>query len=707
MKAIILSITFCICLASVFHVSGQIKIPVKPRIIPEKNQQKQVKKTQEEEFEDERIDMDDLDEEELEMMKRLGIKLPDMDMVMEGMKQDNSYRFADKTIPDRDQQRIEIAGKNHISNANLPEYIRKINQSVSQKAGKEALSDASQMYALAKADGGLRHVAQLSNGLWLYGANTPALLVLGMALSEYPGDDDNINNYSAFLTMAGAEEAALPLLNYLNRKYPQNSTILNNLGQAWFGLGEFQKAYTYLDSATIYYPGHSQANFTKSVLEEYNGDKSKASQSMIESWETSFSNEKNVRLRDLDLDQNKQARLKSIPKLQSPFQFPNISVPEYPKSVEESIKLEPLWKQFRADAKPVLEKIVLKHEEALKELQNPEMRKPFNTFYMRLPAQSMIYSSKAQALKWSSGSNENMALKRYNEQITIVLDNLHQKLWNIEEKFNKELTVEMNSPDCRAGEGGTQAQFAACCAKTTTIYDRFLRETNTLLEEFNKSLFENYKIGITQELDYQYYTTLPHEYEAQKLHAQMMLLTMLAEQDVRFTEPPAVCNLKPLAQPTKKGELPDFDDVSCNNYSTINLAIGTITTGCNRMITTLDAKYVKFTMKENMNTGEFIRGTLEFGVSASPGNPFPFGPVKAEMKVSAGGFIELDKDGITDIGVKAGVKVNVGTNIIPKEVSDAMGIGDQSVTAYGAEARWGWNSGGSLNGKGLLSGLKL
>lgn len=79
--------------------------------------------------------------------------------------------------------------------------------------------------------------------------------------------------------------------------------------------------------------------------------------------------------------------------------------------------------------------------------------------------------------------------------------------------------------------------------------------------------------------------------------------------------------------PSKLKKLPDFDDVSCNDYSTLNLVIGTITTGCNRMITTLDIKYAKFTVKQNMNDGTIIRGTVEVGGSIGIGESIPLGPV--------------------------------------------------------------------------------
>ena len=65
-----------------------------------------------------------------------------------------------------------------------------------------------------------------------------ALFIMGKVCIDDVTDADNLNNYAAFLVMTGGEQAAIPILEYLDEKYPDNSTIKNNLGQAWFGLGD-------------------------------------------------------------------------------------------------------------------------------------------------------------------------------------------------------------------------------------------------------------------------------------------------------------------------------------------------------------------------------------------------------------------------------------------------------------------------------------
>lgn len=73
-----------------------------------------------------------------------------------------------------------------------------------------------------------------------------ALYIMGKACIDDPSNTDNRNNYAAMLSMCGAPQLAIPLLNSLNQRFPKNSTVLNNIGQAWFGLGDIDKANAYL-----------------------------------------------------------------------------------------------------------------------------------------------------------------------------------------------------------------------------------------------------------------------------------------------------------------------------------------------------------------------------------------------------------------------------------------------------------------------------
>jgi hypothetical protein len=109
-------------------------------------------------------------------------------------------------------------------------------------------------------------------------------------------DPDNLNNYASFLSMAGAEHAALPILQYLNNKYPKNSTILNNIGQAWFGLGDMLNAKKYLHDCTKLDSNHSQANLSLSSIYHAQRDSQQAVYYLKRSIKETYDPEKEAEL---------------------------------------------------------------------------------------------------------------------------------------------------------------------------------------------------------------------------------------------------------------------------------------------------------------------------------------------------------------------------------------------------------------------------
>lgn len=83
-------------------------------------------------------------------------------------------------------------------------------------------------------------------------------------------------NLTGIMNMSQAEAAALPVLRYLNKKVPNNSTILNNLGQALYALGETNSCKAVLDSCIRIFAYHPQANMTRAVIAKKEGKTSEA-----------------------------------------------------------------------------------------------------------------------------------------------------------------------------------------------------------------------------------------------------------------------------------------------------------------------------------------------------------------------------------------------------------------------------------------------
>lgn len=660
-------------------------------------------------------EMEDMDPESKEMMKQMGIKMPDTKTIMKGISgnsQEDLQKAWDnqgKTIPDKDGARIAVANSKRLTQANLPDYVKQVHNSVIAKVGTKGAAVADEIVATAKTSG--KSSAQMANGLWMFGANIPAVLVLGKTISEQPANDDNLNNYAAFLVMTGAEEAALPILNILNKKYPKNSTILNNIGQAWFGLGDLEKANAYFDSTLALYPGHSQANFTKSLIQEHKGDKSGAFSSMKRSIKTGYSITKenrlngfNYKLKGIDVDWNP-------PFPQDPLGFGQMNWPKYPKSVEESMTLEKEWEVYRETLRgktaAIEQKFEKAEEEFTKTMEDPlKIMQNLMKTNLKLQLSSKPFASKAKAkLEYYNENDDKLELQKYENQLQ-NLDELEENMSVIDNQHEKKLNEIEATLGKKIGEGSTRADMEAYCAAINKNNDKYLQAANQLLEEANAKWIKYWRETMSRRLNYLQFAMPDEAFEMEKLRAQMMWLGLIGGQQVKFGNKCTYAGMDAQEKPKAK-KLADFYDMTCKQKSVMDLVIGKVTIECNKMTTELDAGFLKYSQRENMDNGTIIRGTVEIGKDFGIGEGVKMGPVKAELKAGAGAFIEFDSEGITDMGVKGGISAEVGTNLVPEATAKETGIEDPSTTAFGAEAKWGWNSGGSVEGKGLLHGLKI
>lgn len=645
--------------------------------------------------------MEELDPEELEMMKQMGIDVSELSKLEES----GAHSEAGEDFPERDEERISIAKKTSIRGAELTPYLAKVHSAVSSKFGSEAVSDAKELFDLADSPA---EKAQLANGLWMFGSTTYAILVLGNTLQSDPDDADYLNNYASFLTMAGAEEAALPILRYLNSTYPKNSTILNNMAQAWFGLGDIPTAEAYIDSTLTLYPGHSQANLTKSIIEEKKGNKTEAASAMKKSIKSGYSPEKEKKIKDFGHKISPSDLTFYPPLNEDPLGLGNMTWPEFPENVDESNFLEQEWNDYKENIRlkmdPIQEKLDALVEVLEEEMENP-MQKMGNGQGTNI---HFVFAPKYQALRdYYEVENKDLAYQKYSDVVE-AQNELHEEVYLIEEAYGKELEELVETMGDRIGEGSSKEDMEEYCSDENEIKSDFLLEINTLLENENAKIIDYWRKTLSQQMNYNRFSLMPEEFEFEKLKSQAMWLAMISEQDVRFASPCVTgYEREDDEEDHEMGDLADFYDMTCKDKSVMNMVIGKITIECNKMTTELDSKFLKYKVKENMDTDQVIQGSVEIGLDFDLSKASELGPVKAEAKAELYGFVEFGDNGVTDVGIKAGAKATVGSNVVSDDnVKHSLGFADDaSITLIGAEARWGWNSGPSLEGKSILQGL--
>ena len=328
MKRFLLVISMVLVMSAAFAQSGK-KSPAKEKPPTQKEMADMMKEMQEA--------MDEMSPEDKKMMDSLGIKMPSMKDIPKVTDKQlaDAWEDENRIVPKRDAARIAAIPKS-VTDSKMGAYIAAIQNKLASAFKPAVASTGNKVYDYIKSNSkNAGEAANMAMGFWLAGQPEIALYVLGKICATDAGNTDNLSNYSALLSMQGAQHLAIPILNNLNAKFPKNSTLLNNLGQAWFGLGEIPKAEKYLDSAIRIYAYHPQANLTKAAIEESRGNTSNAIEALKKSIKHSYTNEKEEKLSKLGYKLTRaDVRLPFKPSA-DPLGLGRFRQPDYPKSVAE------------------------------------------------------------------------------------------------------------------------------------------------------------------------------------------------------------------------------------------------------------------------------------------------------------------------------------------------------------------------------------
>ncbi len=252
-------------------------------------------------------------------------------------------------------------------------YIGIENNKVFSAVLPAAKNKANEIYKALKAkEASAGEMGNAAIALWMDGCTQIALSLMAQVCMLEANNTDNLNNYASMLTMMGAPELAVPILNNLNGRFKKNSTILNNIGQAWFALGDMDKTTKYLDSTLALAPLHAQANETMCLIMVNKGNKAgaipyakKAFQNAATSSRKDMVSKLGYKISANDYNGNFPQKNKSDDLLN----LGGFEMPPFPTSVAECKALEPVWKQFRANIDNRLKPLQKLTEESNKQMQ--------------------------------------------------------------------------------------------------------------------------------------------------------------------------------------------------------------------------------------------------------------------------------------------------------------------------------------------------
>lgn len=497
--------------------------------------------------------------------------------------------------PKKDVARINSLPKNILTDAELLSFVKKIHADVDKLIPAAEKTEALKIYSETKAKyNSVVENGNAATGCWIYGHWEKALWLAGKACLDSMADPDILNNYCAFLTMIGAEHAAIPILKYLNNKYPKNSTVLNNIGQAWLGLGDMTNAKINLESATALFPSHSTANLTLSTIYLYEADSARAIAAMRRSLRNCFTIEKAAELESLGAELDDDDIEFDYPmEDDDPLGFgPFFDVfPYVPGSIGETPKAQMEWEAFREATQMLDEKVAFDNESArirTEEFANKMMDSDYNQPVLKL------HSSHVHI---KAGRKLPLAVKKK----TAI--SIEQVMSMMADTFHQVTTARLNVAEKKRREG---IDITKGCQANDAVNNTFMNEAKAIIDEGraamkfvyrqNKRMVHNYiKLTAYSSLnDYNERMGTFHE-EIWKKNLWIYAYTAIfASAYKSLKERPAMyssCEGEDEV-PKQPLQLPLLKKPDCTHSASLNLPVGGIKEECNTC--TIDESKLKY-----------------------------------------------------------------------------------------------------------------
>jgi len=204
--------------------------------------------------------------------KELMKSMPNMDSLMKNMPKGNNQAATkniktgtvSSTLPARNNKLLSQLPKKTLTRNELATYLNTLDAQLTQKI-KSTSADSVKLTVRQLGNDGekLSYAAMVA---WYKNDAEAAVMLASKAATLSIDNDAALNNCAAIFIMAGLENKAIPILQVLLQREPNSSTVLNNIGQAYTGLGEVDTAMYYFGRCIKIAPTHPEANNTAAII---------------------------------------------------------------------------------------------------------------------------------------------------------------------------------------------------------------------------------------------------------------------------------------------------------------------------------------------------------------------------------------------------------------------------------------------------------
>jgi hypothetical protein len=598
-------------------------------------------------------------------------------------------------VPKKDITRINVLPKETLTDPQLILFVQKVNAEVNKNLPVSQRNNGKELYdEINSKEKSPPITGNIGVQCWMVGSTDMGLYLLGRACLDDMSNTDNLCNYASCLSMVGGEHLAIPILQHLEKKYPGNTTILNNLGQAWYGLGETTKAKKYLDNTMHFISVHPMANETKAEIDESEGNTRESTESLKRSIKEDYTPEKEARINKRggtlipdDIDDpgcSKAAGTAGTAQTLGIEKF-FFMIPGYPMEGGVTAAIQRMeWDDFREklrEAKSKIEDEIEQLKIKAKAYQDKLVSVKNDTTYTTNSAPLKPYNNRQYK---TAGRKLTLLVAWGNERVLSLAKKIMEAddtIGRWRDEYNKANILLMKNivgDDNKCGE--RKALAASFNMKANTLWHMRNNEWLNFQKEYLDAQARLCLCAFTD-------TSL---YELNIATIKSSFLTCLAGLRCEFE----VGCIQ--SKPDKPGGkvLPDYDEMNCQYKTELSIPYAqklfSIKIECNKMTTEFDLKYIKGSLEENLANGKY-HGRVEVEQKIGS-DDFRLGPVKmGGAKISVGAGVEFNEGGIQDVYVTGKAQLKAG----PVSVSSA----DARVSVITGNS--------SVTGRGALSGINI
>lgn len=573
----------------------------------------------------------------------------------------------DTPLPARNSKLLSVIPSKTFTRAEAVAYVSSLQNKLVQQKGNAVEIKTAQA-------GMKKYPASMHHGLALLfftkKQEVPALYVLCSVIKANPSNTLAMSNLAAILNHAGFPHKSIPISKHVLPQAPKSAIVNNNLGQAYFQLGDIDNAIRFLSATTRIEPFHVEANATLGYINEARGNSAAAASHYNNSLKGGYNKAaaegiKRSRPADDLSDKLRMPPRMSYPEMDDnlPFACPTDPGSSYAAVVAFNARMQAeseAWERTRADY----------DERAGRDMQQNIMS------LVRVQGSGRTIAVGLNPLFHKAQLITGKSYRTFTDEAA--------RIENEFEKWKRAFDKEWGD---RAKEICKNLDPDACCAAEVGMYNAKNAAYMNRYHRYCEDVWNNARWHYnTIAYWYPYVKNVPMGGRDLIIARGILLGTAAKLSSVHLME--YTCGL-PIERTDTADKKENFRDINCPVSFKIPLGVGDVTLSCESL---------------SVDLGEGIVGGFEYEFGSGQTTMYIGVGVQAEagvlsVEASATQFISFDSDfNVTDVGNK----LSVGASAM--EISSTLGL--EGLSASG-DVTFGVNSGLNVSSSASAMGQSM